>query len=163
VTGCPGIEDAEMALEDDRGTPGISGVRETLRCSGSVLAVSGDVAEVAFFAFALKRRGHAVTTATSCEAARAAAEGQRFHVLVIADALPDGSGRDLADELGGAAGIGVVLVVAASDERSHAVAGTALTGYGRVELTHPVPVVALIQSVDALLTAGPERDAKAGS
>jgi CheY-like chemotaxis protein len=126
-----------------------------LRCSGRILVVSDSAAEVAFFAFALKRRGHAVVTAATCEEARAAAEKQRFQVLVAAQSLPDGSGRELADALREAHGVAVVLVVPAAAGVPGVPGVPENAPTTGIELTHPVPVVALLQAVDALLTGGP--------
>ena len=62
----------------------------------------------------LTRRGYAVTTAASVEAARALAASARFALMISDLGLPDGSGHDLAEEF----------------SRVYGLRGIALSGYG---------------------------------
>lgn len=123
-----------------------SDVRSVPVHTGVVLVASPRVDELNFIAFALRRRGHEVRCAASAEEADRLLRIQRFDVLVADEAFADANGHALsrAARTQGASGI---LVLGDGDPPTP----PARTTLAEQRFKRPMPIVALVRCVEALL------------
>lgn len=118
---------------------------ETARLS--LLVVDDHPATADILARLLRRRGHTVVTAGSCEEARLAFAAQDFDCLISDLALPDGSGHDLLRALRTRSPVAGIAISGSGDDSDIQQARAA--GFGR-HFTKPLDIEALQRALAAL-------------